>query len=196
MNAMTNFISSLLVFLVYLFLLCKFWGFIVRKITQAYRRWWIEQRQWQQEQRQGWQEQQWQPQEDTPSYYPYISRYLLTKTEYQFYKKLRNYTDCRQILVCPKVRLEDFIETVDRQNRLKYRGYIKSRHVDFLLCDNDLHILCGLELDDSSHNRQKAQKTDNFKDNLFKAINIPLYRIKVENDYDREIIAIMKALGL
>ncbi|MDE7211838.1 MAG: DUF2726 domain-containing protein, partial [Lachnospiraceae bacterium] len=34
---------------------------------------------------------------------------------------------------------------------MKYRGYIKSRHVDFLICDSALHILAALELNDPSH---------------------------------------------
>ena len=83
------------------------------------------------------------------------------------------------LLICPKVRMEDFLTVTDAQNRAKYRGRIKSRHIDFIICNADLVMLAGLELDDSSHYSAKAQEIDQFKDNVFQAIDVPLYRIAV-----------------
>ena len=75
---------------------------------------------------------------------------------------------------------------------MKYRGYIKSRHVDFLICDNKLNIIMGIELDDNSHNKESAKKTDEFKNKLFETINIPLERVKVSSgDYEQQIIDIL-----
>ena len=119
--------------------------------------------------------------------YPYRKKYLLTKNEYYFYNELRKTTDAYNYIVCPKVRLEDFIEVTDKTNISKYRGYIKSRHVDFILCDNKLNIVAAIELDDSSHNSAKAQKTDEFKNNLFNTINIKLFRITYKKDYNSQI---------
>ena len=122
------------------------------------------------------------------SEYPYKQKYLLTKTEYKFYKTLKPLCDQNQIIICPKVRLEDFIEVTTKDNKQKYRGYIKSRHIDFLLCDTNLYIKAAIELDDKSHNTTKAQETDELKNNIFKAINIPLYRINViEQDYETKL---------
>ena len=120
-------------------------------------------------------------------YYPYRRKYLLTETEYRFYKELRVVCDKKNIIICPKVRLEDFIDVTCNEERAKYRGYIKSRHVDFVLCDNDLNILAAIELDDYSHNSESAIRIDEFKDNLFKEIGIPLNRIKVTSDYKQQI---------
>ena len=75
------------------------------------------------------------PEENNILEYPYKQKYLLTKNEYKFYKTLKTICDQKQIIICPKVRLEDFIEVKENENKQKYRGYIKSRHVDFLLCD-------------------------------------------------------------
>ena len=127
--------------------------------------------------------------------YPYAKKMLLTKTEYTFYKMLRSETDANHFIVCPKVRLEDFMQVTDKDNRTKYRGYIKSRHIDFLICDNSLNILCGIELDDKTHNTQKAQTTDNFKDNAFKAIGIPLHRVKTSSNYADEITKIINSFS-
>ncbi|MCI8428658.1 MAG: DUF2726 domain-containing protein [Lachnospiraceae bacterium] len=112
--------------------------------------------------------------------YPYEKKFLLTGTEYRFYKILKEQCDKNGLLICPKVRMEDFLHVTDRRNRNKYRGYIKSRHIDFILCDRELHMLAGLELDDSSHDTAAAAKTDAFKNNVFKKIEVPLYRIPAE----------------
>lgn len=116
----------------------------------------------------------------------YKSKFLLTKTEYSFYNVLKQKCDEKNLLICPKVRLEDFIQTT-AQEKMKYRGYIKSRHIDFLICDSKLHIIAALELDDKSHNEKKAQETDDFKNELYKVIDIPLYRIKTTDTYAEKI---------
>lgn len=121
------------------------------------------------------------PENTNPCYnYPYSKKMLLTRTEYKFYRILKEKCDQNSLLICPKVRMEDFIQVNDKQNINKYRGYIKSRHIDFMICNKDLYILAGLELDDPSHNSFYAQKTDTFKNNVFMQIGIPLYRIPTE----------------
>lgn len=135
------------------------------------------------------------PKENNILEYPYKQKYLLTKNEYKFYKTLKTICDQKQIIICPKVRLEDFIEVKENENKQKYRGYIKSRHIDFLLCDSNLYIKAGIELDDTTHNTSKAKKTDELKNNIFKAIDIPLYRIKVnDKEYTTEIENIIKLI--
>ncbi len=121
--------------------------------------------------------------------YPYRQKYLLSKTEYAFYNELKKQCDEKNLLICPKVRMEDFIEVTDAENTNKYRGYIKSRHIDFIICDDKLRILAGLELDDNSHLTKRVQQTDEFKNQVFKAINLPLYRIRTTNNniYENEI---------
>lgn len=131
--------------------------------------------------------------EPTISEYPYEKDFLLTKAEYAFYKALQPKCQEKNILICPKVRMEDFIKVTTKNDYMKYRGYIKSRHVDFLLCDINLHIIAGIELDDNSHNSEKAKSVDNFKDNVFKTIKLPLYRIKMsEGNYEQKIVKIIQ----
>ena len=61
--------------------------------------------------------------------YPYKQKYLLTKTEYKFYKTLKTICDKQQIIICPKVRLEDFVEVISKDNKQKYRGYIQRIYI-------------------------------------------------------------------
>lgn len=130
------------------------------------------------------------------SYMPYQKRMLLTKTEYAFYVVLMKECNKRKLLVCPKVRLEDIVYVTDKEHPLKYRGYVKARHVDFIVTDIRLNTLAGIELDDPSHNNFKAAKTDRFKTELFKTINVPLIRIKTGTEYATQLAVVFDQLNL
>lgn len=120
--------------------------------------------------------------------YPYEKKMLLTKAEYAFYHVLKRKCDENDLLICPKVRMEDFINVTDRKNILKYRGYIRSRHIDFMICDNKLHLLAGIELDDSSHQSKDAANVDEFKNKVFKTIQLPLFRVKMsQGNYEIQL---------
>lgn len=87
--------------------------------------------------------------------------------------------------VCPKVRIEDFI-TASGAERNRLRGYIKSRHVDFLLVDADWKPLLVIEVDGSSHHRQERKARDELIDRVLKSAGIPIVRLRVgENWRDR-----------
>lgn len=127
--------------------------------------------------------------------YPYKKKNLLTKSEYAFYMTLKEKMKNKDLIICPKVRLEDFIEVTDKKEILKYRGKIKSRHIDFLLCDNNLRIKCAIELDDPLHNNKKAMEVDNFKNKLFNEIGLKLYRIAYNEDKNKRIDDILIELN-
>lgn len=119
---------------------------------------------------------------------------VLTKSEYAFYTILEDKCDYADLIICPKVRLEDFINVRNIREKQSYRGRIKSRHVDFLICDRQMNPLCGIELDDSSHNSWKAQKADNFKNELYRAIGLTLYRVQTGSNFEAKIDFIIHEL--
>lgn len=123
-----------------------------------------------------------------PDQIPYEKKMLLTKAEYSFYIKLKEECDKNNLLICPKVRMEDFINVTDQKNYTKYRGYIKSRHIDFIICDNKLHIKAGIELDDNTHKKEKIKQIDELKEKIFKQISLPLFRIKMSDGYYKDQI--------
>ena len=137
-----------------------------------------------------------QPKVNTSSQiYPYRKKMLLTKAEYAFYQTLKAICDKENLIICPKVRMEDFLEVTDKKNLQKYRGYIRSRHIDFILCDNKLHMLAGIESDDNSHKQEKVKQVDNFKDAVFNAISVPLFRVKMSDGlYKEQITTIISNL--
>jgi len=91
--------------------------------------------------------------------------------------------------VMSKVRLEDILrvghEVKDGQLRWQYRGRIKSRHVDFVLCDDVGRFLCALELDGSSHANTEVEMVDKFKDAIFKHAGVKLLRVNTGDNFDR-----------
>lgn len=124
---------------------------------------------------------------------PYTLRPLLTDTEYKFFRYLQVCCDAYHIYVCPKVRMEDFISinTHNKKELFRYRGYIKSRHIDFLLCNSNMKIICAIELDDPSHNTVKANKVDKFKNDVYKTIGLTFFRVKTRIDYSEAVKKIM-----
>lgn len=114
----------------------------------------------------------------------------ITDSEKKFYSAATDYFREHKsgLMLHPKVRLEEYIGVIDKDEKEKYRNYIKSRHIDFLICDYNLEIKAAVELDGPSHREDpKTKEIDAFKDNLFKAIGLDLYRVCVGTDFKSEI---------
>ena len=111
------------------------------------------------------------------NYYPYAARHLLTKREYRFYLLLREVADEYHCIICPKVGVKDLLSVTDQRQYMKYFHKIAQKHVDFVICNQDLYVLFAIELDDSSHETRDARKRDHLKDKAFAAAGIPLKRI-------------------
>ena len=120
--------------------------------------------------------------------YNYTSKnYIMTKTELDFFRNLKKITDELELVIFPQVNLERIIQTKNNNNTDRNR--IKSRSIDYTIVNNkNCRIIACIELDDYTHNREKIKKNDEFKNMLFKQVNIPLYRIKVSNNYNLEEI--------
>ena len=101
----------------------------------------------------------------------YQAKYLLTKNEWYEYKKLQQYAENKGWIVCPKVRVLDLIEPRKGQkNYLALINKVQSKHVDFVLCDKDLHIKAILELDDNSHDKADRQERDEFLNTILQSV--------------------------
>ncbi len=111
------------------------------------------------------------------NYYPYAAKHLLTKREYRFYFLLREIADEYHYIICPKVGVKDLLTVTDKKQYMKYFHKIAQKHVDFVICDQDLHVLFAIELDDSTHEAKDAKKRDHLKNKAFAAAGIPLKRI-------------------
>ena len=101
----------------------------------------------------------------------YQARQLLSQNEWHEYKKLQKYATEKGLEICPKVRMLDIVEP--RKGEKDYMALlskVQSKHVDFLICDKDLHIKGVVELDDNSHNRKDRQERDAFVDQILTSV--------------------------
>lgn len=121
-----------------------------------------------------------------PQKLPYVLKgRLLSHAELSFCLVLQGVVGDRAG-VCPKVNLGDVFKVAgcDGSEQRSFRNKIDRKHVDFLLCDAaTFRPLCGIELDDKSHQVQKQIEKDLLKDEAFAAAGLPLIRIKAARNY-------------
>jgi hypothetical protein len=121
--------------------------------------------------------------QDFSSYTP--ATFLLSKAEYSFYQILCLIAG-EKYCVYPKVRLADIVTVKGGKNYHTAFNRVKSKHIDFLICDKSSKIVFAVELDDKAHLQQKVKKADTFKDDLFKAIGIRCIRYQAQSSYNVE----------
>lgn len=110
---------------------------------------------------------------------------FLSPAEMSFYKVLKQ-TLGHEFIVCPKVGLNDifFVKTRDNSEFTIYNNKISRKHVDFLLCNPDkMEPVLGIELDDSSHDKEKRLERDIFVEEVFAAAGLPLVRFRNKQSY-------------
>ena len=111
---------------------------------------------------------------------------FLSSAELSFYKILTQIFGNR-FVVCPKVSLKDLFFVTTSNQYMNHFNKINRKHIDFLICEkNMMKPLIGIELDDSSHSKQKRQERDLFVDEVFDAANLPLARVKASQSYNIE----------
>ena len=121
----------------------------------------------------------------------YLRPSMMDKREKTFFDILKKELGLNYHIF-PKMRVEDFVG-VDRRGIQKNEHYglrsrIKSRHVDFVVCDLSMKPVMAIELDGSSHNTKSAMKSDTFKNYLSEAIGLPLRRVRVGSDFASQVV--------
>lgn len=116
----------------------------------------------------------------------YQRRYLLSKNEYSEWKKLKYIAEENNLIVCVKVRLLDLIEPRSGNGYMSSLGKIQSKHVDFVICDQNLGVKAILELDDNSHNQENRKQRDLFVDQALTETGYKVIRTRsiTENTLD------------
>ncbi len=119
----------------------------------------------------------------------YGKKYILSRAETEFYEVLKEVIGGKNIIFC-KVRMEDLIGAKDNKYKEANRNRIKSRHADFAIFNKEtLTIRLVVELDGNSHDNNKSQKIDNFKNEAYGSAGIKIARIKQKPYYNREELA-------
>ena len=127
---------------------------------------------------------------------PYKSKFLLTKTEWAFYKRLKNSADKFNLHILAKVRLADLVQVDSYFNGMAFEKYfakIKAKHVDFVLCNPDnLAVKFILELEDSTHYSAQRAERDDFVDKVLKKCGYKIVHTYGEANLDELIQRLLK----
>jgi hypothetical protein len=114
---------------------------------------------------------------------------FLSPAEFSFYKVFSSIYGT-QLTVQSKVRLADVFFVARPNENHAFFNRIAQKHLDFLVCDSvTMKPLFGVELDDSSHNRDNRQERDQFLEEVCKAAGFPLVRFPVQREYNTKEIA-------
>lgn len=115
----------------------------------------------------------------------YIARnYILTKNELTIYDILMNIAKELELTLLSQVSLYSILKS--RNDNDKYFNKIRSKSIDFVLIDKKTSkIEICIELDDSTHQQPERIERDNFINQLFNDLKIPLLRIKVKEQYNK-----------
>lgn len=125
----------------------------------------------------------------------YQARLLLTKNEWKCYMTMRDPIEALEMRICPKVRLLDLAEpkkgtTGKEWGHLKNR--VQSKHVDFAICDRDMHVKLIIELDDSTHDKQERKDRDTFVDTVLTGCGFEILHVRNAEAELPKILAVLK----
>lgn len=121
--------------------------------------------------------------------YPYGLRDdFLSSAEISFYHVLRN-TLAPDVTIVIKPRLSDILFVRQPHINQGARNRIDRKHVDFLLCDTTtMTPRLVVELDDSSHLKQKTQKRDQLVDGALNAAGLPILHVRAAKGYAPQVL--------
>lgn len=116
---------------------------------------------------------------------------VMNPSERELYLILKNVLSDKYI-VLSKVRIEDFVDVESLEpiwrDKQSLRGKIKSRHVDFLICDmTTTEPLYAIELDGYSHMEYSRIQRDDFVNGLYQYVGLPIVHIHVGSNFCEEV---------
>ncbi len=95
--------------------------------------------------------------------------------------------------IFPKMRLADIMETTAAGREFHGQfNRISKKHIDFLICDQYYKPVLAIELNGSSHQTVRAQKSDEFKKKAFENIDLRLVVVRVGSDFASAVQEVIK----
>lgn len=142
--------------------------------------------------------QQFQPQQAPPEpkqELPYRKKRILTEHERNFYSHLKAVSEELGLICMCQVCLSEIV-FVPRgtENYMSWFGYLRGRHVDFVLCNQDFSTAVVIELDDSSHDREKRKERDEKVNKILESAGIKIihFRYWTPEQIKKEVTEIVK----
>lgn len=114
---------------------------------------------------------------------PYTKKkYFLNEVEKDFYDKLKLVLEDTNYYICPKVSLTSFIYVNEEYDYKYYFDKIKTKFIDYLICDKSTMIpLIVIELDSPDYKSKDIIELDKFFNMTLNDADIPIFRFDVLN---------------
>ncbi len=125
-------------------------------------------------------------------------KYFFSPSERKFYEALKDISKELDYEVFAKVRWADIVHPVGTKKMWWSNwGKIKSKHVDFLLCEKINYTpTIAIEIDGPSHMSPKIKYRDSLESKIFNMSNIKLLRFKNKETYSsKEIKAVIENIS-
>ena len=115
----------------------------------------------------------------------YKLKWLFSMNEKTAYFGIKEITDELGLHLMAKVRLLDLLEPQKGHNKYKTLFYkIQAKHVDFVVCSDNLVAKCIIEIDDNSHKREDRKQRDNFVDQILTSVGYKIIRTRgIEKEF-------------
>lgn len=117
-------------------------------------------------------------------------RYITTLNELKFYNVLLEIAKELDLILFAQVSLYSILEVKENLNKsieTSYFNKIKAKSIDFVLVDKkNCRIKLCIELDDNTHKKNNRKQRDNFINELFEELEIPLLRYPTYTIYYKE----------
>lgn len=118
-----------------------------------------------------------------PSEY-YLKNKIFSFNEWNFFKKINDFLINNynwKYTIFAKVRVWDLVDVKDKRNYTAINK-IRAKHIDYIIVNLENHkpILC-IELQDNSHYQKKRIERDNFIDDVFNSVWLPILFIRPKN---------------
>ncbi len=122
---------------------------------------------------------------------------FFNRSEFAFYQLLEEKVP-KNFMIFSKTRIEDFIRVksgLSKNETWWLRSRIKSRHVDFLICNEHGTPKIAIEIDGWSHNNFDRKNRDNFVNELYNEVWLPIKHIRVGENFEQKIDEIVDSLA-
>ncbi|ECP5540389.1 DUF2726 domain-containing protein [Salmonella enterica] len=112
----------------------------------------------------------------------YVKKPFMTQKERIFFKKLResldeNYNVFAQVRLVDVVSVSESLKSDQKKRNTLFRK-ISQWHCDYIVTNGAFDVIVAIELDDKTHQRQDRIKRDNYFNEVFKQVGIPLIRVR------------------
>ena len=117
----------------------------------------------------------------------YVAAPLLTQNEKNAFRILLSFCKEHDLLIFTKVRLIDLAQP--KKGAADYatlRNKVIQKHVDFVICDEDVNVKLIIELDDSSHSRPDRRERDQLVDEVLHRVG---YKVIHTNGITPELLS-------